>query len=169
MARITCPRCGAENSQGDNFCGDCGVALSNMAPSVAQAQKGIDRAIPSLSETSSGGKLAVSAKAKLVVKSGGKVGREFAIDRDVVNIGRWDAEAGIFPEVDLSDDDPQNYVSRKHARIFLKDNEYFVEDMSSVNGTYVNKGPRLAPDSPHKLQNGDEIIMGRILFDFVVR
>lgn len=31
-----------------------------------------------------------------------------------------------------------NSVSRKHARIFLRKEEYHIEDLHSTNGTYVN-------------------------------
>jgi predicted component of type VI protein secretion system len=40
--------------------------------------------------------------------------------------------------------------------------------MGSMNGTFVNKSPRLSPNSPMKLQNGDEIVMGRTFFAFAV-
>jgi serine/threonine-protein kinase len=96
------------------------------------------------------------------------VGHEFALDQAVLNIGRWDADSGAFPEIDLSEDDPGNHIGRNHARIIQENGEYFIEDMGSVNGTYVNKEPRLRPGSPQRLQNGDEIIIGRTFFTFVV-
>src|SRR5690349_9957467 len=41
--------------------------------------------------------------ARLVVERGGRVGREFAITGIETNIGRWDADSGIFPDIDLDE------------------------------------------------------------------
>ncbi|MEZ0393888.1 MAG: FHA domain-containing protein [Desulfurococcaceae archaeon] len=58
---------------------------------------------------------------------------------------------------DLSNDvvvlDP--YASRQHARIFVKDDEWFVEDLGSTNGTYLDE-ERLAPHEPRRLERGKE-------------
>ena len=35
-------------------------------------------------------------------------------------LGRWDADGGIFPDVDLDAEDPEAKISRRHARITLK-------------------------------------------------
>ena len=47
-------------------------------------------------------------------------------------------------------------ISRMHARIFLKDEDYYVEDLNSTNGTFKN-GVRLKPYEQKKLSKGDEI------------
>jgi pSer/pThr/pTyr-binding forkhead associated (FHA) protein len=60
-------------------------------------------------------------------------------------IGRWDADGGIFPDVDLDTDDPEAKVSRRHARITLSNGQYFLEDLGSTNGTFINRGKRLSP------------------------
>src|SRR6185295_4866268 len=39
------------------------------------------------------------------------------------------------PDVDLSAD---STVSRKHSRLFFDGNEYWIEDLKSTNGTWVN-------------------------------
>jgi serine/threonine-protein kinase len=69
--------------------------------------------------------------------------------------------------VDLTQDDPEAKISRKHARIVVQDGEYYVEDVGSLNGTYINRGPRLMPGSPHVLKDGDEVVMGKTFFKFV--
>jgi len=33
---------------------------------------------------------------------------------------------------------PDPYVSRRHARILYKDNKWYIEDLGSRNGTYVD-------------------------------
>ena len=168
--KVLCTSCGAENQAGEAFCGGCGAKLAGSAFVQEQAQV---NANPSDSAASAGPippvkHPAAAAKARLVVKRTGRVGHEFAIDHEVMNIGRWAADSGIFPEIDLTEDDPGDHISRRHAKLFLKGGEYFIEDAGSTNGTYVNKGSRLVPGSPQKLRNGDEIIMGRTFFDFLV-
>jgi pSer/pThr/pTyr-binding forkhead associated (FHA) protein len=78
-------------------------------------------------------------------------------------IGRWDPDSGAFPEVDLEADDPEARISRKHALIRVSD-KVTIEDIGSLNGTFVNRGPRLEPGSPVELKDGDEIIIGKTFF-----
>ena len=47
-------------------------------------------------------------------------------------------------------------ISRMHARIFFKDEDYYLEDLNSTNGTFKN-GVRLKPYEQKKLSKGDEI------------
>jgi len=108
----------------------------------------------------------VKVRARLVVERGGRVGREFPITGIETNIGRWDADSGIFPDVDLDEDDPEAKISRRHARIVSHNGQYFVEDLGSTNGTFVNRGRRLLPGKRHPLQNGDEIIVGKTFLKF---
>jgi hypothetical protein len=109
-----------------------------------------------------------SLNAKLIIQRGGKVGKEFPINGAEALIGRWDADGGIFPDVDLDQDDPEAKVSRRHARIQLLNNQYLIEDLGSTNGTFVNRGPRLAPGAKQPLKNGDEIIVGKTFLKFVL-
>lgn len=106
--------------------------------------------------------------ARLVVERGGRVGREFAITGIETNIGRWDADSGIFPDIDLDEDDPEAKISRRHARIINHNGQYFIEDLGSTNGTFVNRGRRLLPGKRQMLQNGDEIIVGKTFLKFQV-
>lgn len=106
--------------------------------------------------------------AKLVIERGGRIGREFPITGIETNIGRWDADSGIFPDVDLDEDDPEAKISRRHARIINHNGQYFIEDLGSTNGTFVNRGRRLLPGKRHMLQNGDEVIVGKTFLKFQI-
>lgn len=57
-------------------------------------------------------------------------------------------------ESDLVIDEPG--ISRIHSRVFQKEGEYFLEDLNSTNGTFVN-GTRLRPYEKRILSIGDEI------------
>lgn len=109
-----------------------------------------------------------TVSAKLIIQRGGKIGKEFPISGTEAMIGRWDADGGIFPDVDLDQDDPEAKVSRRHARIQFLNNQYLIEDLGSTNGTFVNRGPRLTPGAKLPLNNGDEIIVGKTFLKFLL-
>ena len=100
-------------------------------------------------------------KAKMSIIRGGRRGQEFELESGNNLVGRWDPETGAFPEVDLDADDPEAKVSRKHALIRIDAGKITIEDIGSLNGTYVNRQPRLQPGNPLNLQDGDEIIIGK--------
>jgi pSer/pThr/pTyr-binding forkhead associated (FHA) protein len=73
-----------------------------------------------------------------------------------------DPRGTIFPELDLTDEGSRGKsVSRRHARIFLQDNLVSLEDLGSINGTFVN-GRKLDPYMPEALRDGDMLQLGRI-------
>jgi hypothetical protein len=107
-------------------------------------------------------------KAKLSIIRGGRRGQEFELETGNNLVGRWDPETGSFPEVDLDADDPEAKVSRKHALIRIDGGKITIEDIGSLNGTYVNRQPRLQPGNPLDLKTGDEIIIGKTFLKLVV-
>ena len=68
----------------------------------------------------------------------------------------------------LDADDPEAKISRKHALIRIENGKITVEDIGSLNGTYVNRQPRLAPGNPVELKTGDEIIIGKTFLKLTV-
>jgi pSer/pThr/pTyr-binding forkhead associated (FHA) protein len=106
--------------------------------------------------------------ATLIIERGESVGTEFALSSEESTIGRWDADNGIFPDVDLDAHDPEAKVSRRHARIRRENGRYVIEDLGSTNGTFVNRGRRLIPGNAHILNDGDEIIVGKTFLRFYI-
>ena len=107
-------------------------------------------------------------KAKLSVVRGGRKGQEFPLEDGNNLVGRWDPETGSFPEVDLDADDPEAKISRKHALIRIDAGKITIEDIGSLNGTYVNRGNRLIPGTPLEIKTGDEVIIGKTFLKLVV-
>ena len=52
-------------------------------------------------------------------------------------------------------------VSRFHATVRRESNSIFIIDLGSTNGTIVN-GVKLKPHTPHRLQDRDEVYIGRL-------
>ena len=81
-------------------------------------------------------------------------------------IGREDPEKQIFPDLDLSlSGGDEGGVSRRHARITHRDSAYWIEDLDSLNYTFVN-GVRLRPNVPHRLQDSDDIAFAKVRMRF---
>lgn len=142
-----------------------GISSAPARPAVANEAMSASSAPPSPAPGSYG---KAAARAKLIIQRGGTIGKEFMLTDSESNIGRWDADGGIFPDVDLDQDDPEAKVSRRHARIIHQNGQYVIEDLGSTNGTFINRGRRLLPGNRHPLNNGDEIIVGKTFLKFVV-
>ena len=65
-----------------------------------------------------------------VVNQGPKAGARYALDTDVVSVGR-DPKSDIFLD-DIT-------VSRRHAEVARDGARYSIRDVGSLNGTYVNR------------------------------
>ena len=63
---------------------------------------------------------------------------------------------------------PEAKISRKHALIRIADGKITVEDIGSLNGTYVNRGARLVPGTAVELKTGDEVIIGKTFLKLTV-
>jgi pSer/pThr/pTyr-binding forkhead associated (FHA) protein len=146
---LRCSRCGHENPESARFCANCGNALQEDAtirftPTEAE-EASAERPLPQ-------GELE-QGQALLVVERGPNAGSKFLIDKDVTTAGRH-------PESDIFLDDVT--VSRRHAEFRRRDGKFFVHDVGSLNGTYVNK-QRV---DETQLANGDELQIGRFKLTF---
>ncbi|AFZ34320.1 FHA domain containing protein [Stanieria cyanosphaera PCC 7437] len=76
----------------------------------------------------------------------------------VIHIGKPNSQ--IPPDIDVSGFPNSEVVSRIHADIRVEGDTYFLEDVGSSNGTYVNHSP-LPPGNRHRLRTGDRISLGK--------
>lgn len=81
-------------------------------------------------------------------------GRKISLDR-VVYIGRGEEN-----QVDLAG----SFASHRHARIIFRDRNYFLEDLGSTNGTYIN-GVRI--NDPVQLKDGDLVKVAGVTLRFL--
>ncbi len=90
------------------------------------------------------------------------------IDGVVLHVGRTDRSANVFPDIDLEADGGQNAgVSRRHVRISRQPDGYYLEDLGSINGSFLNRR-RLSPGNPTELKDGDEVRLGNIVLRIVL-
>jgi pSer/pThr/pTyr-binding forkhead associated (FHA) protein len=103
---------------------------------------------------------------RLVVTRGDATGRAFALKEGDNLVGRADPEAGASPEVDLEEIDVDAKVSRRHAIVSCRGATCSIEDVGSLNGTFLNRGPRLTPGERSDLRPGDEVVIGKTFLRF---
>jgi pSer/pThr/pTyr-binding forkhead associated (FHA) protein len=101
---------------------------------------------------------------KLIITRGEFQGKEFVLEEGSNLIGRWDPDSSSFPEIDLEKEDVDAKVSRKHAVLEVRGEQATVEDIGSMNGTFINRGPRLERGVKYDLKSGDELIVGKVFF-----
>lgn len=141
----TCPACGEANPLEAAFCDACGASLGEGAAPPPP--------IPPPEPTP-----APPARPRLVLKDGSA---EFPIDdKDEYHVGRRSPLDGIFPEVDLTEVDPESYVSRRHGRIVKRDGTFLYEDLGSSNGSFLND-VRLQKGVQTELKEGDRLRLGK--------
>ncbi len=76
----------------------------------------------------------------------------------VIHIGKPNDR--IPPDIDVSGFSNSEIVSRIHADIRVEADAYYIEDVGSSNGTYINNLP-LLPGNRHRLRPGDRIGLGK--------
>src|SRR4030095_2334919 len=101
-------------------------------------------------------KVAAEGGALVIRSGGGRAGESFSIEGDRMTIGR-SPDAGVFLD-DVT-------VSRNHARRVKRRDGLYLDGLGSLNGTYVNRR-RI---ESHKLQNGDELQVGKYKLTYLER
>ena len=87
---------------------------------------------------------------KLYMMDGSDEGQSFDLKTDIVYVGRS-------PDNHIQMKD--KFISRKHIRILKKGDKYFIEDLKSKNGTFVN-GQQIRPGVEHEVGEGVPIVLG---------
>ena len=163
---MECAACGHVNPTGAVYCCECGSPATTESDQSqdSSSRERIHTSGQLQSDTPSSDSTGNSPS--LTVVRGGSKGRVFPIEEGSNLIGRWDPDAGAFPEIDLEAEDLEAKVSRKHAVRECRDGTCTLEDVGSLNGTFVNRGARLEPGDRQTLKGGDEVIVGKTFLRF---
>jgi hypothetical protein len=156
---VHCPECGFSNAEGANYCQKCGAFIGQGTEGGGEGSSTATYRIDETGELVPVELDEVVARqgAALVVRAGGgRVGESFALEGDRVTIGRR-------PDSDIFLDDVT--VSRDHALLVRRAGDYHLDDLGSLNGTYVN---RSRIDSK-RLEDGDELQIGKYKLTFLAR
>jgi hypothetical protein len=151
-----CPECGFVNAEGANYCQKCGAFLASSPASGGDTteayqmdEAGELKPVDLEEVTGEGATLAIRS-------GGGRAGEVFNVSGDQMTIGRS-------PEAEVFLDDVT--VSRNHALLVRRRDGLYIDDLGSLNGTYVNRR-RI---ESHKLANGDELQVGKYKLTYLDR
>jgi pSer/pThr/pTyr-binding forkhead associated (FHA) protein len=156
---LFCNQCGHRNPPASNFCSSCGAPLD-----VSRDDRTITfRAVDPLQDAPGPDDDVIVNLADLpadtgvlLVRSGPQAGLRVRLNRPLTLLGRH-------PDSDVYLDDIT--VSRRHVEVERTDGGYVVRDVSSLNGTYVNRD-RIEKDTA--LKHGDELQVGKFRLVFLV-
>jgi predicted Zn finger-like uncharacterized protein len=160
---IQCGHCGAKYKVNEErlpragtTCKRCQAVLPLLPASDTRGRGGAESTIVGRLPTPSGAPLSAASAVRLslVIQSGPDGGKTYPIAKDRVIIGRKTA--------DLILNDPE--VSGSHASLEVVGNTYFLRDLQSTNGTYLN-GAKVAEA---QLNHLDEIALGKCTLIFTV-
>lgn len=171
-----CPTCAQAVEAEQKFCGMCGAKLDPPAPDASAATETegdrttADLRPPGLGARVEAGKPPVSpagddtpsaAPPKLdkprtlgalrLILPGDR-DRDYPLDKEVTIIGK-----DPHSDITLSSD---AYASHTHARVVVRDGQYFLEDLSSRNGTFVQTHGAV------RLCHGDRLLIGATILEF---
>jgi pSer/pThr/pTyr-binding forkhead associated (FHA) protein len=152
VSHIYCPECGFQNPEAANYCAKCGALLvkedSGEATMTFTPEDPEEEGQPALED------FGVKGPALVVRSGGGRAGETFTLDGERTTIGRS-------PDCEIFLDDVT--VSRKHAVIERTANELRIEDLGSLNGTFLNR--KRIDNGP--LSDGDELQIGKYRLSFL--
>jgi FHA domain-containing protein/zinc ribbon protein len=153
VSHVYCPECGFQNPEAANYCSKCGALLHTPEPAEQTQTFSPEEGVDPVEELED---LGVDGPALVVRSGGGRAGETFVPQGDRTTIGRS-------PDCPVFLDDVT--VSRRHAVLVEREGRWFVEDLGSLNGTFVNR--RRVESS--ELSDGDELQIGKYRLTFLAR
>jgi len=153
---LHCTECGFVNDEASNYCARCGALLPRAETSgePVTATYRIDDSgelVPVEMD-----QVAAQGPALVIRAGGGRVGESFPVAGERMSIGRR-------PDSEVFLDDVT--VSRDHALLIRRADQWYLDDCGSLNGTYVNRS-RI---ESQRLQEGDELQIGKYKLTFHAR
>jgi pSer/pThr/pTyr-binding forkhead associated (FHA) protein len=155
VSHVYCPECGFQNPETANYCSKCGALLVKDESGTETTQQytpeeADEEAAAALED------LGVKGPALIVRSGGGRSGETFHPQGERTTIGRS-------PDCEIFLDDVT--VSRKHAVVLQRDGTFLVEDLGSLNGTFLNRR-RIESG---ELADGDELQIGKYRLTFLLK
>lgn len=133
-----CPSCQGTNRPGAKFCQQCGHRLGEVAPAPVPAAPSASLPVSHVHPVA-----AMLHYALVLLNKEGREVSRFPLREGVNQVGAKSAGEGIMPEVDLSAEDNQQVISRRHAILRVAGDRVTLADCGSTNGTRVD-GTRIA-------------------------
>lgn len=138
-----CFRCGAANPTSRLYCTSCGYELSDRRKDADHFLGTNNRPVI----------------AQLTIQQGPMAGHTYRFHQDVTTIGRTNGNDLIISG---------RTVSRRHARLWFAEGRWYLQDLQSANGTFVNTGriyqQPVALNDNDMINFGDEVVTFTITY-----
>jgi len=134
-----CPSCGTKNPEEEIVCKNCMADISDVEPIKEFKEKETEGSFPKDADE----------KTTIIQETITLIGNGFYFtvkNGDIV--GRQGVGAEHLKKFKT--------VSRKHIRVYKEGNKWFIEDLQSTNGTYLNN-ELITPNKKYEIKNGDTI------------
>ncbi|HXW85048.1 MAG TPA: protein kinase [Candidatus Binataceae bacterium] len=134
---------------------------ASKAPTV---EPGVNGSVESSGLFANGAGLApIGLPAKLIARA---ENIEFAVRLARTVIGRSDNPEDAL-DIDLAPlKRAAERVSRRHAEVVRRGDDFYIRDLGSLNGTYVAGRGRLGRDQLYKLKDRDQVVLGGAILQF---
>lgn len=153
---VECPSCHARFVANTLVCSECGALLPHEEWVEDDTPPGVTT--DPINSTAQAG---LPPVVRLYISGEPDQSIEVALDKKLI-IGRSDPTSRVFPEIDLAScGGLEKGVSRRHARLSSHRGLILIEDLASINGTYLN-GRRLTPYLPEVVRDGDHLQIGSL-------
>lgn len=139
---IACFRCGALNDSARLYCTSCGYDLSDKNANADLYLGPNGRPV----------------LARLSMQTGPMSGRSYRFHQAVTTIGRTNGNDFVISG---------RTVSRRHARLLFDNGRWYLEDLQSANGTFVNKQriyQQVVLNDNDVVNFGDEVVLFNITY-----
>ncbi|MGB3208636.1 MAG: FHA domain-containing protein [Crinalium sp.] len=133
-------------------------ATAISTPPQAEAQASVNPSTPPSTTPSGSAKTQLQLQTSRLLHVQTNTLIELPQNLSVLHIGKPNDQ--IPPDIDVSGFPNSEIVSRIHADIRLEGDTYYLEDVGSANGTYINHTP-LPRGNRHRLRPGDRISLGK--------
>jgi pSer/pThr/pTyr-binding forkhead associated (FHA) protein len=153
VSHVYCSECGFQNSEAANFCARCGAMLEREG---GDAEQTLSYTPEQIADDAAPGVEGVEGPALVVRSGGGRSGESFQLRGGKTTIGRS-------PDCDIFLDDVT--VSRRHAVVTEAGGRFVIEDLGSLNGTFLNR--HRIEQAP--LSDDDELQIGKYRLVFLSR
>jgi serine/threonine protein kinase len=143
VVTVSCFRCQAQNPSDRLFCTSCGYELADRKAAADRVMGPNGRPI----------------LARFLIQNGQMAGRSFRFHQDLTTIGRTNGNDLIISG---------RTVSRRHARLWFENGHWWLADMQSANGTFVNnmrlQNQPVALNDGDVINFGDEVVLFNIIY-----
>lgn len=153
---------GEENDNGDTDSLEAGGQIGRGETLILQSGARSFR----IHKKADGGDTVLNGAQAVSLVIRGMVERISFAEHRALTVGRTDHKKAA-PDIDLSSyGADQRGVSREHIRLEIKDDQLFLTDLGSTNGTLL-RTEAVTAFTPYLLHNGDEIVLGRLVTHIV--